>query len=107
MFSHFIIILQGYNLITIHTYVLLSRFYINFTKKIPIICITYIFETAIMYKDEDIDEVEYFLSFWLDEIFRELIEGCPDRSVFAETPLEVEPVLCLFPKMHILKIYMV
>ena len=60
-----------------------------------------------MYKDEDIDEVEYFLSFWLDEIFRELIEGCPDRSVFADTPLEVDPVLCLFPKMHILIIYMV
>ena len=60
-----------------------------------------------MYKDEDIDEVEYFLSFWFDEIFRELIEGCPDRSVFAETPLEVDPVLCLFPKMHILNLYMV
>ena len=60
-----------------------------------------------MYKDEDIDEVEYFLLFWLDEIFKKLIEGCPDRSVFAETPLEVDPVLCLFPKMHILKIYMV
>ena len=60
-----------------------------------------------MYKGEDIDGVEYFLFFWLGEIFRELIEGCPDRSVFAETPLEVDPVLCLFPEMHILIIYMV
>ena len=58
-----------------------------------------------MYKDEDIDEVEYFLFFWLDKIFRELIEGSPDMAVFFETALEVDPVLSLIPKIHILKIY--
>ena len=59
-----------------------------------------------MYKDEDKDEVEYFLFIWLDIFFRELIDGSPDMSVFAETPLEVGPVLCLFPTMHIFEIYL-
>ena len=57
-----------------------------------------------MYKEEDIDEVEYFSFFWLAKMFRELIEGSPDISVFVETPLEVDPVLCLVPKMHFLRI---
>ena len=54
-----------------------------------------------MYKEEDRDDVEYFLLFFVDERGGKLIEAFPGISVFVETPFEVDVVVCLFPKMCI------
>ena len=54
-----------------------------------------------MHKEEDRDDVKYFLLFCVDECCGELIEAFPGMGVFVETPFDVDAALCFFPKMCI------
>ena len=74
---------------------------INLATTIPTMWIILIFATAILHKEEDGNDIEYFLLFCVDECCEELIEAFPGMSVFVEGPFAVDEALCLFPKMCI------
>ena len=54
-----------------------------------------------MHKEEERDDVKYFLLFCVDEGCGELKEAFPGISVVVETPFDVDAAPCSFPKMGI------